>query len=571
MNRRTFLTTTAPPSRRSGARTSGTTRISKFANTKPPVVARTTAGLEPYAGPWGFDQVAHLLRRAMFGAVRNDISLALPLTMAQLVAQLLADAPAPNPPVNVDSQDTGVPLGQTWVTAPKLDAGTPPYNPNSTRISSLKAWWIGLMIGQPVSLREKMTLFWQNHFVSEAAVVGDARYCYKQNALFRQYALGNFRDLAKQVTIDPAMLVYLNGNTNTSTSPNENYARELQELFTIGKGPEIAPGNYTNYTEADVQAAARVLTGWRDDSTNITSYFTASRHDPTNKQFSSAYGGTVITGQTGSAGANEVDDLLNMIFAQAETARFLCRKLYRWFVYYLIDDTTETNVIGPMADIFRNNNYEIKPVLQALFSSAHFYDPVNIGCIIKNPIDHLVGMCRQMAIAFPASTDYPDQYAMWNYVRQQSANMQQDLCDPPNVAGWPAYYQAPQFHELWINSDTLPKRNRFTDNLNTSGYTKNTASIVVDPIAFAKQTSDPSDPNIIVQEFAQYLFPIQITTNQNAYLHDILIPGLPDYEWTNEWNAYTSDPTNQAKLVSVKSKLQALLSFIMDMAEYELM
>lgn len=541
--------------------------ISEFANKTLPKLTRTNAGLDPISNP-SRDQITHLLRRTMFGARKSDVDSLVTKSIDEIMTILLTDASAPSPPLNVSTSDTTVPIGQTWVNAAKLNPdGT---NPNSARVSSFKSWWIGVMLGQNISLTEKMTLFWHNHFVSEMDVVSDARFTYMQNALLRQSAMGNFKNLAKLVTIDPAMLRYLNGNTNTKTSPNENYGRELQELFTIGKGPEIAPGNYTNYTEADVQAAAKVLTGWRDDSTNLNSYFTLSRHDTTNKQFSSDYGNTVITGSTDATGNAEIDALLTMIFNQQETAKFLCRKLYRWFVYYVIDDTTEANIIVPLANILRTNNYDVKPVLQTLLKSQHFFDPVNVGCVIKNPVDHTVGMCRQLGIVFPDSSNLTAQYNHWKYIRTQAANMQLDVGDPPNVAGWAAYYQTPQFYELWISSDTLPKRNQFTDTLNNNGYRQNSFTLVADPIAFVNQVSDPSDPNIIVDEFASQLFPVTITANQHQFLRDTLLPGLPDYEWTAEWTDYVSNPSDPAKKAAIKSKLQALLTFMMDMAEYQL-
>ncbi|HTK82571.1 MAG TPA: DUF1800 family protein, partial [Bacteroidota bacterium] len=371
-------------------------------------------------------------------------------------------------------------------------------------------------------------------------------------------------------TIDPAMLAYLNGNTNSKSTPNENYGRELQELFTIGKGPEIAPGNYTNYTEDDVKAAARVLTGWRNDATNINSYFTLTRHDTTNKQFSADYGNTVISGSTDATGMTEINAFLDMIFNQQETAKFLCRKLYRYFVYYVIDSAAEANVIVPLANILRTNNYDVAPVLATLLKSAHFFDPVNVGCMIKNPAEVSVGTCRLFSVQFPDPADYVTQYDHWKYLRTQAAGMQQDIGDPPNVAGWQAYYQVPQFYEIWINSDTLPKRTKFTDTLLTPGYKKDGFTLVIDPLAFVLQVSDASNPNIIVSEFAQLLFPVAITDNQKAFLKNTLIPGLPDYEWTSEWNAYLADPGNATKKTAVKSKLQELLSFMMSMAEYQL-
>jgi len=567
MNRRSFITSAGESV--SAIDDSHGAAVSPFANKILPRIPHTASGLDPLATIPTRDQVTHLLRRTMFGAAANDVSSLVGMSVSGILTLLLADQAAPPPPLNTSTSDTTVPIGQTWVTAAKLNAdGT---NPNGARTTSFKSWWIGRMLNQNISLVEKMTLFWHNHFVSETAVVGDARFSYLQNALFRQYALGNFRTLAQLVTIDPAMLRYLNGNTNTKSSPNENYGRELQELFTVGKGTEIAPGNYTNYTEADVQAAAKVLTGWRDDQTNLNSYFTLSRHDTTNKQFSSDYENTLITGSSDPGGLVEINALLNMIFSQTETARYICRKLYRWFVYYVIDDTIEANIIDPLASILISNSFEMKPVLQTLFASQHFFDPNNIGCMIKNPLDHTVGMCRQMGIAFPPSGSLTTQYSHWNYVRSQAASMQMDAGDPPNVAGWPAYYQTPEFHELWINSDTLPKRNQFSDTLNGSGYRNGGFTLAVDPIGFVNTVSNPTDPNVIVSEFAQRLFAFALTANQIQFLHDTLIPGLPDYEWTAEWNAYVSDPTNTAKRTAVQSKLQALLTFMMDMAEYQLM
>ncbi len=565
MNRRSFLSKAVPTASADPTRHE---TVSPFANKTLPQVRQATSGLEPYAGPWGFDQAAHLLRRTTFGLSKAMIQSVLSQTLSQTVEQLLTTPSTPSPPVNVNSLDIDVPIGQSWVTAAKLDSNG--YNPNSSRIQSLKSWWTGLMLNQGISLQEKMTLFWHNRLVTETNIVSDARFCYNYTALLRQYALGNVKELLYQVTIDPAMLTYLNGATSTAAHPNENYARELQELFTIGKGPEIAPGNYTYYTEADVQLAAKVLTGWQTDSTLIASKFTASRHDTTTKVFSTAYQNTVILGQSTATRPNEVDALLTMIFNQEETAKNICRAIYRWFVYYVIDESAESAVIAPLASTLRSNNFDIRAVLRQLLNSAHFFDAANVGCMIKSPLDLAVGTCRLFSIAFPTAADVVNQYALWNVIRSQSANMQMDPGDPPNVAGWPEYYQNPQFYELWINSDTLPRRNQMTDTLIGSGYSRNGVKIVIDPIAFAKQVSAPSDPTVLVNEFAQWLFPIPLTDNQKAFLKETLLPGLPDYEWTIEWNTYTADPTNTTKLSAVKTKLAALLKFMMDMPEYQL-
>ncbi len=531
---------------------------------------RSTAGIEPYQGPWDTRHAAHLIRRTILGPKVSEIAATANQTLDQLVDTLLSDALTPGPPISYTQGDPY--YGATWVNAPY----SPTYNNAWT--ASLKAWWLGLMIRQGISIREKMVLFWHNHFSTEADTVLDARYMYRQNALVRQYALGNFKSLVKAVTIDPAMLIYLNGYRNRGDGnniPDENYARELQELFTIGKGPEVAPGDYTNYTEQDVKAAAHVLTGWRvigyfdPQNATIGSYFDPTRHDPKDKVFSSAYQNTVVTGRTGPDGAKEIDDLIDMIFRQQETAKSICRKLYRWFVYYDIDDTIEQNVIAPLADIFRQNNYEIKPVLLALLKSAHFHDDTTIGAQIKNPMEVVAGTIRQLEVALPDPTANPiAYYSTLDSLRRTGAALQQDLLDPPNVAGWPAYYQTPQFSELWINTATFPGRNTFTNNV-INGFRSGGVTTIVDPITYAKLSSNPNDVNVLINDIVHHLFAIELTDNQKTILKNVLLPGLPDYEWAIEWSTYMSNPT-ETNRKTVASRLSALLKFMMAMPEYQL-
>lgn len=193
-----------------------------------------SSGLTAYTGPWTSNEVSHLLRRTMFGATKADIDYFLTKTVSQSVDELLtASAVAPIGPLNNYNDgtytDPNVILGAEW--------GNAPYdnNANSKRRKSFKSWWTGLMLNQGRSIEEKMTLFWHNHFAIESATIGDARFAYKNNALLRQYALGNFKTLTKQVTIDPGMLKYLNGYLNTKNAPDENYGRELQELLRWAK------------------------------------------------------------------------------------------------------------------------------------------------------------------------------------------------------------------------------------------------------------------------------------------------------------------------------------------------
>ena len=529
-----------------------------------------TTGLQPYTGSFGAPELRHLLRRTLFGATKADMAYFSGKSVTQVVNELLnPTAPLPAPPVKeyVVSATTLVPdnniaAGTTWVGDINNDGNIAGY-----RRASFKKWWVGNLINQDRSIREKMTLFWHNHFATETNEISNAQYVYKHHHLFRISALGNFKTLTKNMTLDPGMLVYLNGQYNTLTAPDENYAREIQELFCCGKGPDSL------YTEADVKAAAKVLTGWRNNATTLSAYFTASRHDATNKTFSSFYNNTVITGRnTATAGDQELDDLLNMIFANQEVAKYMCRRLYRWFVYYDIDDTVEQNVITPLANVFRSSNYEILPVLDMLLKSEHFFDVLSRGCVIKSPAELVIGFCRESEIVFQPDTDYVANYGFYNYMVSWLSNMQQNIGDPPDVSGWKAYYQEPQFNEVWINSDTLPKRNQFTDTMLVSGYTFSSKKIQLDPLAYAKTFSNPGDPNVFIAELTERLLGLDISAASKAQLKkDILLSGQSlDIYWTQAWDLYISTPANAANTTSVRTKIRDLVKYLMNLAEYQL-
>jgi uncharacterized protein (DUF1800 family) len=527
---------------------------------------RTQSGLNPYAGQWTRNEVQHLLKRTMFGSRKADIDYFLGRTVDQAVDELLTPtAPLPSPPLNDYSSqqpDVGVAAGATWINNPTTDPDI-----NNARRASFKKWWAGVMLDQDRSIREKLTLFWADHFGTETNTIGISHFVYKHNDLLRNSCLGNFKTLVKNVTVDPGMLIYLNGYLNSASAPDENYARELMELFTLGKGSTVA------YTENDVRTAARVLTGWRINPTTYLTTFDPTKHDTNGKQFSSYFNNTNIAGQTGANGTLETDDLINMIFAKDEVSKYICRSVYRWFVYYTLDAATEANVIEPLSLIFRTNNYEIKPVLAALFKSEHFFDVLNQGCMIKSPVDQVIGCMREYGVVFPpVATEYADSYGMWNYLRGWVALMGQDPGDPPNVSGWPAYYQEPAFHEIWINHDTLPKRNQFTDIMILNGYTRNNKKIIIDTIAFTQTLSNPGDPNALLNDALEVLYRVPLSDAvKQSMKQSILLSGqTQDYYWTNAWNAYLADPSNMTTAAIVANRLRSFYQYLMNLSEYQL-
>jgi uncharacterized protein (DUF1800 family) len=522
-------------------------------------------GLSAYTGPWTENEVIHLLKRTLFGAARADIDYFKTRTLQQSVDEILNPSAAlPDPPVKeyISDADTHIAAGTTWINDNSTDGAV-----NSLRRASFKKWWMGLMLNQDRSIREKLTLFWHNHWATEAMIIDNPQFLYKHHTLLRSSALGNFKTMAKAVTIDPAMLVYQNGQLNTKNAPDENYGRELQELFCCGKGPGSL------YTEDDVKAAARVLTGWRNDSATVASYFVPNRHDTGNKQFSAFYNDTVIQGQSGpDAGDTEINAMLDMIFSTQEVAKYICRRIYRWFVYYDIDSSVETNIITPLADLFRSGNYEIKPVLDKLLKSEHFFDVLAKGCQIKSPVDLIVNMCREFNVQFAPATEYTTNYGMYNYLLNWAANMQQHIGDPPDVSGWKPYYQEPQFYEIWINSDTLPKRNQFTDTMVVNGYTFNGKKIQVDGVEFAKTLSNPRDPDQLINDILTIMYRMDISAASKTQLKtDILLGGQTrDYYWTDAWDMYITDPGNMSNTTTVRNRLRDLLKYFMDLSEYQL-
>jgi uncharacterized protein (DUF1800 family) len=522
--------------------------------------------LAPYAGAWGVNEVAHLLKRTMFGSSLTDINYFKTKTVTQAVDELVNNSfGLTSQPVNDYNDDLytdpEISAGQTWINA-KYDEIA-----DFRRISSFLRWQTGQFINQGRSVQLKMMLFWHNHFATHINDLGFSKMLYNHNLLLRNSALGNFKTLTKSVTKDCIMLRYLSGEYNTKDAPNENYGRELQELFCIGKGPG------SQYTEDDVKEAARVLTGWQVDYDNNVSYYNNDLHDTDNKTFSSFYNNTVITGRSGNtAGDTELNDLLNMIFSTDECALFFCRKLYRWFVYYDIDAATEANVIAPLAAVLKTNNYEIKPVLKTLFKSEHFFDAVNFGAQIKSPIDFCVGVAREFKIAFPSVSDYDTTYEFWGLMNYFTYIMNQEYGNPPNVAGWAAYYQTPSFYELWINSSTYPKRIEYATALVDYGFVINSKPLVVDTIAFAKATSSPSNPNTLISDSLDILYRIPIsTTSKNTLKKNTLLDGQQnDSYWTTAWNGYLANPNDAVKKSVVESRLKNLYHYIVNSPEYQL-
>ncbi len=552
-------------------------------------VGNVTSGLTPYTGAWTVWEVTHLLRRVGFGIKKAELEALLAMTTSNAVDSILTLSAPVNPsptPLNY-YQNTlpdsgGIALGASWTANNLTYVNTNDGSNNSYRQTSLTDWSWGLCLNENTTIREKMVLFWY-HFIPvnfddvRDLQANSATMCNDYMNLLRTNALGNFKTLIKAIAKMPAMLVFLSNQSSTANVPNENFARELMELFTLGKVPT------QNYTEADVIAASKVLSGWRVPSFTaaypFAPAFNASYHNQTNKVFSSFFANTTIVNQSGVNGANEFDIFFNMLFTQQQDtiARYICRRLYRFFVYYDIDVNVEANVIVPLAAFLVTSNWEMAPVVSKLLKSQHFFDAANKGVMIKSPLDFIAGTLRTLNInttAAAGATQVVNQYTIWQYFQNYAySNLDQGYGLVPNVSGWKAYYQGPAFYQNWINANAIQKRASLLTAF-VNGFTTGGTSIKIDSIAFVQQypSATIQDPDLLINIIIQYLLPVDLPANYktDTKIQTLLAGQVTNSYWTTAWNTYISNPTT-ANANIVKTRLNSLLTTLLQLAEYQLM
>jgi uncharacterized protein (DUF1800 family) len=396
------------------------------------------------------------------------------------------------------------------------DAALAPYlsQLNFTKLAGIQAWWLIRMLTTSRPLVEKMTLFWHGHFATAISKVNDALAMKAQNELFRAKGMGKFRDLLLAVSQDPAMLYWLDNNTNVKAHPNENYAREVMELFTMGIG---------NYTETDVQEGARAFTGWtvkRVGNVLGSFFFDQAKHDNGTKTF---------LGQTGNFNGT---DIVEILAHRPETARFLSRKLWVWF----IDDTPSDADIEPLAQIYLANDTAIRPLVEAILRHPAFTADAAYLAKVKSPAEFVVSTIRMLPGQFN-----PLVLAPW--MRQ----MDQDLFNPPNVKGWDGGME-------WISTTTLLARVNFADAITsargggTNGYGPGMTMTALLQGISATTAAD------LVDQLAERLGPVPINDGSRA-----------------ELAAYVNAPNGLGSLTPAQldAKVRGLVHLILGTAEYQ--
>lgn len=487
-------------------------RLSKAMNPKPLAV---TAGLEEFTTPLSSRNAEHLLRRIGLQLNKIEITQVVGKTAAQVVDSLLT--------INPNS----LPTQPSWA----INSPANVQQQNYDQVNELRTLWFSHLLSGKNPLLEKMVFFWHNHFTSEEKKVYYSQYIYWQHDLFRRNPkqvseiyqpvqdndrtyFGNIKTLTKAIVRDMAMLVYLDGNQSISGNPNENFAREILELFTLGIG---------NYTEHDIVEAARAFTGWRVEG--LTSRFKSSNFDDTEKTF------------MGKTGKHSADDIVDIIFQQPACARFFAGKLYKFFVY----EAPNEDILTQLASELLASNYELKPFLKKLLASAHFFDEQFYGAVIKSPLDIIIGTGRLFEL-----TKFKDNLVAVRGLMQLTL----ELFNPPDVAGWKGYHQ-------WINTSTLPTRQKFTDSMIDGTSTIALMPIPeskIDALAFVKSFGETTAPKVVAV-LGEYLLPFTLNSAQKDALMNDAFGG---YDWT-------VDAPN------AKAGVERLLKAIMRMPEFQLM
>ena len=483
------------------------------------------------AQPWDVHTVNHLFRRGGFGATIGEIKAAIKKSPSEVVDSLLDESLLTRPTVPAIPSYSDSPNPPGWLHVPPyFYTDFPTLNKDYMNANlKIRSHWTVQMAQPEVMLREKMTLFWMNHFVIEAKKIHFPQMSYYFLTYMRRNAWGNFKQMVKDVTTMPGMLQYLDGVLNVGTAPNENYARELLELFMMGV---LDKNGNPNYTQDDIEAVAHVLTGWTVDTGSpppdvLQAMYAVNLHDSSlQKIFDSN------KRQYNLAAANEPmdQDLIDHIFEKRgdQIAWFICSKLYQHFVYHEITTDAEKVIIQQLAEVFKVN-WSIKEVLALLLKSEHFFDEANIGSQIKSPYEYQVGLLR----SFNIPIDELSAGTLYFYAFASS----QVLLDPPNVKGWPGYHN-------WISTATLPFRNSViatqlfvTQHLaaeGADGYGNNHTSIDLWDfmvLQWGQQFANYSGTfDSLLAEIATYLCAHTPSLKALAYIKSKLPPNT--YEWT---------------------------------------
>ena len=538
--------------------------------------------LEPYNGEWGNSQLQHLLNRALLGVSSQEIDYFKEMSLNEILEVLFTPQENIGLPVNdyydIFPGDPDAQPGETWLNSYSDQFASP-------RHESLKNWMFYNQTKITTSIQWTIVYFLNNFVVADLyANGGNANYAYFYYKLLFDSAFGSYKDFIYEVTINGKMLWYLNLEFSKVDAPDENYARELQELYTVGKGPG------SKFTENDVVEMSKILVGWNSGwgehtkTGQNTVYFEHRNHDKSDKQLSSFYNNKLIKGRFGDDGSEELTELIDTIFNVDETSKYICRRVYQFFVNPILDDQIELNIISPLAEILKNNNFEIKVILKILLKSEHFFDHSLSHSLIKSPFHSISKLLKEFDYRLVNSQNRPidnlngesTSIEIWMVKIKFYQGFYRALADQgmnylqfPTVAGHAPYYQSPNYDLFWINSYTSNKRSEFFFNLIRQGigYRDNT-HFKPDLIKWVKTFQSPQDLDSIFSEAVRRLIGFELDDNVNQNLKSFLLNGIDKNHWTELWQreADLSFPNNQ----TLENQLIRFVSNLMKLNEFNL-
>ncbi|NQY93707.1 MAG: DUF1800 domain-containing protein [Campylobacteraceae bacterium] len=364
------------------------------------------------------EESKHLLNRTSFGYTKADLKLFQTFSKKEAVSHLIENAQLADT-IKIPSNIYEVSRRPNNIKTLSRGEQQKLRRARNQKAKEIQAWWYKMMLIPEYAFREKMTLFWHNHFVSEYRVVKDPNFMFQQNMLYREYSLGNFDTFVHKSSKDLAMLIYLDSNSNKKSHPNENYARELLELFTLGEG---------HYTEEDVKEAARAFTGWRVNRKNMLFRKSKKFHDYSEKTFQ------------GEQGYFDGEDIIDIVLKNDQTSLFIVSKLYKEF----ISTTINEKLVNQIALEFRTSKYEISKAVRLILLSDDFWN--NKANLIKSPVELIVSLSKNLDL------DLSDKN--FKFIIKTAKNLGQELFNPPNVKGW-------EGGETWIDSSSILSRQEF--------------------------------------------------------------------------------------------------------------
>ncbi len=568
--------------------------------------AEVRKSLNKYIGDFGYAQKRHLLNRVLVGYAERHMKDLDGMTLDQSI-DLIFKPQAFGEPVNnyyhdfppeaykkkylVDDVKPGEPFISKVLSRTERQGFVPEFA-GPERMGALDSWIYSSIYLQPTSVNWRLFLFL--HTLTPFKDGGQfLKSTYYSQKLTFEGAWRSYKDYLFDVTLSERMLDLLNLKSSKKEAPDENFAREVQELFTVGKRP------FSKFTEDDVKAAARLLVGWdvlyweniADEGYVTKNKYNENNHDTGDKQFSKFYGNRLIKGKTGPDGGRaELKEFFDMIFETEEVAIYLSRRLVQFFVYPVLNDYVEENIIKPLAVVLRKSNYSLAEALKVLLKSEYFFAEEFYNSMIKSPMEYSMGLYKEFEIINGNITfdtynsfftedkskfdpKYLDQiylsYRIFSQVRFHAIGRQgYSIGNPPSVSGWQAYYQEPVYDLIWINSDSIKRRKELSESIARNGINFfDQPMLRFDLNLFLKKTKDPSNINSFIKEVAKIILGVEI--NEKVFLRikrSILGDNFPDYYWTDAVNAFLSSP-NKDNYNTLYNRVSQILIQIFDLSE----